>query len=199
MSTSPDDLITAKEAANIAERTKTSVRGWVRKSLLTGYKKDPAKSNSALMISKSELLIFLAENNKHIKKGGRPANTDESNEPSSFNPSSISVEKDNRLEQMIIQKLELELKLKTAETEIGFLKELLGQKDAIFQQMQKMEAELIESRKRVERDLEFQRLETQQAKDKIQHLEARLEQIMLYLSILDGEKSTMLEKRGLSN
>ena len=55
----PTDLITANEAAKQASRSKSSIRAWVRQKKLTGYRKDPDKSNSLLMISQAELTTFL--------------------------------------------------------------------------------------------------------------------------------------------
>jgi hypothetical protein len=55
----PTDLITAAEAAEQASRSKSSIRSWVRQKKLTGYRKDPNRSNSLLMISQAELTSFL--------------------------------------------------------------------------------------------------------------------------------------------
>lgn len=59
ISVRPDDLITAQKAAKASGKSKSTIRSWVRQNKLTGYRKDPSKSNSALMISLSELQLFL--------------------------------------------------------------------------------------------------------------------------------------------
>ena len=70
----PEDLITAEEAGVMADKKKDTIRSWVRKNKLTGYRQDPENKTSALMVSKAELLLYLGtkatvthENNK-----GRP-------------------------------------------------------------------------------------------------------------------------------
>ena len=40
----PKDLITAKEAAKMAGKSKATIRLWVRDNKLTGYRKDPKKN-----------------------------------------------------------------------------------------------------------------------------------------------------------
>ena len=74
----PNDLITAPEAGTIAERSKSSIRAWVRDGKLSGYRSDPSRKNSALMVSKSELLIFLAQNKKPGKSKQTGRKTDKS-------------------------------------------------------------------------------------------------------------------------
>ena len=56
----PDDLITAQQAAQMSGKSKNTIRAWVRQEKLTGYRQNPKKSNSALMISRAELMVFLA-------------------------------------------------------------------------------------------------------------------------------------------
>ena len=77
----PEDLISAQMAAVICGKSLSSVRAWVRKNKLTGYRQDPDRSNSALMISRSELEEYLLRSNaapakqttiKNSSKVGRP-------------------------------------------------------------------------------------------------------------------------------
>lgn len=60
----PEDLITAEEAGRIAGKKKDTIRSWVRNSKLTGYREDPQKKTSALMVSTAELLLFLSTEGK---------------------------------------------------------------------------------------------------------------------------------------
>ena len=70
----PKDLITAKEAAKMAGKSKATIRLWVRDNKLTGYRKDPKKKNSTLMISQEELRAYLSINGKLTSKEiGRPS------------------------------------------------------------------------------------------------------------------------------
>ena len=70
----PDDLITAKEAAKMAGKKKDTIRSWVRKNKITGYREDPNNSNSALMVSEAELRLYLGGgcNVTHPNNKGRP-------------------------------------------------------------------------------------------------------------------------------
>jgi len=58
----PEDLISAVEAADIVGRSKSSIRAWVRDKKLTGYRADPEKSNSTLMVSTLDLIEFCGDN-----------------------------------------------------------------------------------------------------------------------------------------
>ena len=55
----PEDLITAQKASVISEKSLSTIRSWVRQKKITGYRKDPSKSNSPLMVCLSELQLFL--------------------------------------------------------------------------------------------------------------------------------------------
>ena len=70
----PDDLISAKEAGVMSGKSKVTIRSWVRKGKLTRYQLDPDNKKSTLMISKQELLTYLAVNAKpnHPNNSGRP-------------------------------------------------------------------------------------------------------------------------------
>ena len=46
----PEDLITAEEAGVMADKKKDTIRSWVRKNKLTGYRQDPENKTSALMV-----------------------------------------------------------------------------------------------------------------------------------------------------
>ena len=69
----PEDLISAKEAGVMSGKSKVTIRSWVRKGKLTGYRLDPDNKMSTLMISKQELLTYLAVNAKpnHPNNSGR--------------------------------------------------------------------------------------------------------------------------------
>ena len=65
----PEDLVSAVEAAKLVDRSKSSIRAWVRDKKLTGYRADPEKSNSSLMVSTQELIAFCAQN---VAISGKP-------------------------------------------------------------------------------------------------------------------------------
>ena len=54
----PDDLITAQQVAQMSGKSKNTIRAWVRQEKLTGYRQNPQKSNPALMISQTELMVW---------------------------------------------------------------------------------------------------------------------------------------------
>ncbi len=58
MQTRPSDLMPARTAARLVNRSLSSVRAWVRSGQLVGYRSDPERSNSALCVSKQEVLDF---------------------------------------------------------------------------------------------------------------------------------------------
>lgn len=62
----PDDLITAEEAGRIAGRKKDTIRSWVRNNMLTGYRENPMRMTSALMVSTSDLLLYLSMTGKPV-------------------------------------------------------------------------------------------------------------------------------------
>ena len=64
MPTTPNDLITIKEASAMSGKSTSSVRSWVRQKKITGYKADPNNKNSALLVSEGELRVHLAVNGK---------------------------------------------------------------------------------------------------------------------------------------
>ena len=87
----PEDLISAREAGKMAGKKLATIRSWVRKGKITGYRKDPSKKNSTLMISDEELRTYLALNAEpnHPNVKGRPETL------------SVSlIEKDKRIEEL---------------------------------------------------------------------------------------------------
>jgi len=86
----PNDLITAKEASTMANKSKATIRTWVRKGKLSGYKEDDNNHSSPLLVSANELKCYLALNGTITPpKVGRP-NT----------PSVSMVEKDKEIERL---------------------------------------------------------------------------------------------------
>ena len=57
MTDRPPDLMPVSEAAALVNRSLSTIRGWVRKGDLTGYRQDPKRpTNSRLMVSRTALL-----------------------------------------------------------------------------------------------------------------------------------------------
>ena len=185
MTNQPDDLITADEAAVIAERTKASIRGWVRKNLLQGFRQDPKKSNSPLMISKAELLLFLAENNKQ-KKVGRPTIQEQKQKKEQVDNQEQQHKRDALLEQQVQSSsliAILQAKIQTLEAEKTLLREMLEQQQQNVEQGKRIENHLLETKNMVERELEYQRVLTSQANEKAEKLQLKLQQLMMYLTL----------------
>ena len=70
----PNDLISAKEASIMAGKKKDTIRSWVRKGKITGYRLTPKKPTSTLMVSTAELQVFLGTKATltHPNNTGRP-------------------------------------------------------------------------------------------------------------------------------
>lgn len=70
----PHDLIRARMAAKMAGKGLATIRLWVRKGKLTGYRHDPVNPRSPLMVSEEELRIYLHTSAKatHTLNRGRP-------------------------------------------------------------------------------------------------------------------------------
>ena len=178
MSEKPSDLITADEAAVMAARTKASIRGWVRKGLIEGFRQNPEKTNSALMISKEALLVFLAQNNKQ-NKTGRPLASEkkepeQSQKPPSENPEQINFE---------LEKQNLQAQIDNLQAEKDLLREIIAQQSQTIEQAKRIEQHLIDARKQVERELEYQRTAVTMANEKIATLENKNQQLLVYLTL----------------
>ena len=73
--TRPDDLITVEDAARRVDRSKSTVRAWVRSGELVGHREDPGHpENSRLMVSTAELLALVVVTGKVASPGrvGKP-------------------------------------------------------------------------------------------------------------------------------
>ena len=54
----PLDLVDVREAARLVDRSPSTVRAWVRAGELDGYREDPRRRNSRLLVSRRELLVL---------------------------------------------------------------------------------------------------------------------------------------------
>ena len=130
----PDDLVTVAEAASMADRGVSTVRSWVRRRLLTGWKEDEAKQNSALLVSRQELMAYLAMNGK-----ASPPRAEKAPELSAS------------LAELQRGKAEAEGRVLALEREVSLLRELLGEKQELVDQARRMESHLSDARRRVRR------------------------------------------------
>lgn len=62
--TRPDDLLPVADAAELVQRSVSSVRAWVRAGDVTGYRENPSRSNSRLLVSKHALLTYAGVSGK---------------------------------------------------------------------------------------------------------------------------------------
>ena len=174
MSKKPTDLVTADEAAVMAQRTKASIRGWVRKGLIEGFRQNPEKPNSALMISKEALLVFLAQNNKQNKTGRPLATEKKETEAYSENTEQIN---------FALEKQSLQGQIDNLKAEKELLREMIAQQGQTIEQAKRIEQHLIDARKQVERELEYQRTAVAVANEKIATLENKNQQLLVYLTL----------------
>ena len=63
-SKSPSDLISLSAAATMAGKSSHTIRSWIKKKKVSGYKEDPDNRNSALLVSEEELRVYLGLNGK---------------------------------------------------------------------------------------------------------------------------------------
>jgi hypothetical protein len=74
MSSKPSDLISLKSAATMSDKSVSTIRYWIRKKKITGYKEDIKNKNSPLLVSNEEIRTYLAINGKITSKDiGRPS------------------------------------------------------------------------------------------------------------------------------
>lgn len=197
MSEQPTDLITADEAAVMAERTKASIRGWVRKGLLKGFRQDPKKPNSALMISKEKLLLFLAQNNKQ-NKTGRPLATAKKELEQ---PAKDTTETTEQI-AFHMEKQNLQAQITNLMAEKDLLREIIAQQNQTIEQAKRIEQHLIDARKQIERELEYQRTAVAMANEKMAMLENKNQQLLVYLTLpwwrRIGNPAPMLTQKSVS-
>lgn len=72
--TRPDDLISVEDAARRVDRSKSTIRAWVRSGELPGYREDPAHpENSRLLVSTADLMALVVVTGKTANPGRPPA------------------------------------------------------------------------------------------------------------------------------
>jgi hypothetical protein len=99
------NLITLTEASTMAGKSVSTIRNWIRKGKITGHKEDPGNKNSALFVDQGELRVFLGLNGKVTSPNvGRGEDL------------SVSLKaKDDKIQQLILEKQVLELAVKNGQ------------------------------------------------------------------------------------
>lgn len=166
MSNRPNDLITIGDASILADRGKSTIRLWVRKGLISGLKKNPKNKNSALLVSKSEIMAHLAVNGK--VNPPRPKSTEE-----------ITVS----AQQWINEKEILISKIEGLESERKLMNQLLDQAQENTKMLQIMTEQLISARELAESELQRQIKATNVVENNNIRLSRRIEDLMVYLSM----------------
>jgi len=70
-----DNCITISEAALITGKSKSTIRNWIKKGLLTKYSRDLSRSNSPVLINKGELAQVLTPIKESFEFANSPAIT----------------------------------------------------------------------------------------------------------------------------
>ena len=166
MTKRPDDLITIGEAATLADRGKSTIRLWVRKGLISGHKKNPANKNSALMVSKSEVMAHLAVNGKINPP-----------RPKAIEEITVSAQ------QWQVEKELLLAKISGLETEKKLMTRLLEQAQENADVQKEMAQQLISARQLAESELQRQIKATEILESNNIRLSRRIEDLMVYLSM----------------
>jgi hypothetical protein len=70
----PADLVNVQEAGRLVDRSVSTIRAWVRKGELEGFRQDPRRKNSRLMVSRRSLLALagLTKEPEPARPGGAP-------------------------------------------------------------------------------------------------------------------------------
>ena len=139
----PNDLITAKEASIMANKSKATIRAWVRKGKISGYKSDDNNHSSPLLVSTDELKLYLAINGTITPpKVGRPST-----------PSVSVVEKDKEIER-------LEKQLEITERELSMntqrVEDLKAFITTLENQLKSRDGDIVGLREQLQRVLDLQ-------------------------------------------
>ena len=157
----PNDLITAQHAAQMSGKSKNTIRAWVRQEKLTGYRQNPQKSNSALMISQAELMVFLATEATPTpteSRVGRPETE------------SASIAK------LRLENQELQAKVTALTQEKEFLRQMLDHQKELINELQNSRSMLTEQSK-------LSRLDLEREVDKTERLQMRIERLTTYFAL----------------
>lgn len=160
MAKRPNDLVTLDVAAILVDKSKSSIRYYLKTNKIKKYYKDPSKKNSPVMVSKQELLAYLAQN--ALPKGkaskGRPKSKIVSREV-------IKQERDE------------------AQKEIIMLKAQLKMKDEMMEMLKQHTNDIKHSNALLDKQLNNLRLDLSSANDKNEKLDLRIAQLTQYLSL----------------
>ena len=66
----PEDLLDYDEAAKVVDRSRDTIRAWVRSKELKSWPADEQKSNAKRMVSKAELMNLVVQARKVQAPGG---------------------------------------------------------------------------------------------------------------------------------
>lgn len=66
----PDDLLDYDEAARVVDRSRDTIRAWVRSKELQSWPVDEQKQNSRRLVSKTELMQLVVSARKPVTPGG---------------------------------------------------------------------------------------------------------------------------------
>ena len=157
----PDDLITAQQAAQMSGKSKNTIRAWVRQEKLTGYRQNPQKSNSALMISQTELMVFLA--------------TEATPTPTESRVGRPEVESAS-IAKLRLENQELQAKVTALEQEKEFLRQMLDHQKELIVELQNSRNMLTEQSK-------LSRLDLEREVDKTERLQMRIERLTTYFAL----------------
>ena len=160
MITKPSDLITAQQAAIFSNKSKNTIRYWVRQGIVKGYRQDDSKQNSALMVSQQEIM-------EHLRsyKVTQPLLADET---------MLSLH--HKLQELWDRNACLESKVSHLENEKGLLQDTL----LMAEQMEERLRALCRS---TELELQHQLQRIEKVNQHAEQLEERVQQLSSYVSL----------------
>jgi len=160
MAKRPKDLVTLDVASVLFDKSKSSLRYYLKNGKVIKYKLNPDKKNSPVLISKSQLKAYLAENGlpKSKSSKGRPKSKVLSREV-------IKQERDE------------------ARNEVIMLKAQLAMKDEIIKMAQQHTNDIKSSNLLLDNQLKSLRVDLSYQVEKNEKLENKINQLTYHLSL----------------
>ncbi len=102
------DLIPIKEAATLVDRTVPTLKKWIKKDEITGVRENPDNPRSRLMVSRRELMTYMAT-------AGKAANPPRPKASSSAGPSKGVLKAELEGQKALVAALQTQLEMVTAQ------------------------------------------------------------------------------------
>ena len=155
----PNDLISIDTATAVSDKSKASIRYYLAKGKIKKYRKDPDKKNSPVLVSRKELLAYLAQSAlpKSKSSTGRPKRKVVSRDI-------IKQERDDALKEIILLKSQLKMK------------------DEMIEMLKQHTNDVKVSKQELDNQIKDLRVDLASERERNEKLDNRIANITLYLS-----------------